>query len=94
MSKSRVPIKGEPNFTLISDEKLKWYIDLTQQLIFVYKHCDEEKARVASEILKQMSDENIKRLCESVKAELDRQEKEESCKPVVRKIKMVKRIKR
>ena len=34
MPPKRVPIKGEPNFTTISDERLKGFIDLAQQMIF------------------------------------------------------------
>lgn len=94
MPPKRVPIKGEPDFTTISDERLKGFIDLAQQMIFAYKYCDEEKTRVMRDIWKQMSDEHTERLCASAIAELDRQEQESESKPVMRKIKTVKRIKR
>lgn len=95
MPPKRVPIKGEPDFTTISDERLKGFIDLAQQMIFAYKYCDEEKTRVMRDIWKQMSDEYTERLCASAIAELDRQEQESvESKPVMRKIKTVKRIKR
>ena len=97
MPPKRVPIKGEPDFTTISDERLKGFIDLAQQMIFSYKYCDEEKTRVMKEIWKQLSDEQTDRLCSSSIAELDRQEKEEQgspIKPSLHKIKTVKRIKR
>ena len=93
--KNRVPIKGQPDFTTISDERLKGFIDLAQQMIFAYKYCDEEKTRVLTEIWKQLSDEHTDRLCASACEELERQEKEqEVVPPAVHKIKMVKRIKR
>ena len=97
MPPKRVPIRGEPDFTTISDERLKGFIDLAQQMIFAYKYCDEEKTRVMKEIWKQLSDEQTDRLCSSAIAELDRQEKEEQespVKPSLHKIKTVKRIKR
>lgn len=94
MPPKRVPIKGEPDFTTISDERLKGFIDLAQQMIFAYKYCDEEKTRVMRDIWKQMSDEHTERLCASAIAELDRQEQESESKPVMRKIKTVKCIKR
>ena len=82
------PIKGSPDFSAIPDEKLKGYIDLAQQMIFAYQHCDEEKTRVMKEVWKQMSDEYTDRLS-SAPIEF---EKETST--VVHKIKVVKRIKR
>ena len=97
MPPKRVPIKGEPDFTTISDERLKGFIDLAQQMIFAYKYCDEEKTRVMKEIWKQLSDEQADRLCSLAIEELDRQEKEgkeSPIKPSLHKIKTVKRIKR
>ena len=94
----RIPMKGLPDFSTLSDERVKEYLDLAQQMIFAYKYCDEEKTRVLTEIWKQLSDEHTDRLCASACAELDRQEKEskerEVVPPAVHKIKMVKRIKR
>lgn len=97
MPPKRVPIKGEPDFTTISDERLKGFIDLTQQMVFAYKYCDKEKTRVMKEIWKHLSDEQTDRLYSSAIAELDCQEKEEQespIKPPLHKIKTVKRIKR
>ena len=97
MPPKRVPIKGEPDFTTVSDERLKGFIDLAQQMIFSYKYCDEEKTRVMKDIWKQLSDEQVDRRCSSAIVELDRQEKEEQespIKPSLHKIKTVKRIKR
>lgn len=56
MSK-RTPMKGEPDFTAISDSRLRDFIDLAQQMIFAYQQCDSEKSRVMSEVWKQLSDE-------------------------------------
>lgn len=61
----RTPLKGEPDFTSISDERLKGFIDLSQQMIFAYKHLDEEKTRVFEEVWKQLSNEYTKRLCDA-----------------------------
>ena len=85
----RTPMKGQPDFSTLSDEKLKEYIDLAQQMIFAYQYCDEEKTRVMKEVWKQMSDEYTDRLC---KAPFIEPEKE--VPTVVHKIKVVKRIKR
>lgn len=94
MPPKRVPIKGEPDFTTISDERLHGFIDLAQQMIFAYKYCDEEKTRVLQEIWKQCSNEETDRLlCASAIKELDRQEAEVDT-PVMRKIKIIKSIKR
>ena len=91
----RIPMKGLPDFTTLSDERVKEFLDLAQQMIFAYKYCDEEKTRVLTEIWKQLSDEHTDRLCASACAELDHQEKEQELVPTaVHKIKTVKRIKR
>ena len=89
-------MKGKPDFTTISDSKLKSYIDLAQQMILSYKYCDEEKSRVMTEVWKQLTNEYTDRLCASACEELDHQEEEEQVvvQPAVHKIKMVKRIKR
>lgn len=92
MPKKRVPIKGEPDFTTISDKRLKEFIDLAQQMIVAYQYCDEEKTQVLKEIWKQLSNEHTDRLRVSAIVDLERQEVIE--KPIHHKIKMVKRIKR
>lgn len=94
MPPKKVPIKGEPDFTNISDDVLKGFLDLTQQLIFSYKNCDEEKTRVLRDIRKQMSDEYTDRISASAIASIERREEQVVEKPVTHKIKMVKRIKR
>lgn len=88
MPPKRVPIKGEPNFTTISDERLKGFIDLAQQMIFAYKYLDEEKVKVLQSIWKDMSNESTDRLCVSAIKKLDRQETVEEVP--VRKIKLAK----
>ena len=85
----RTPMKGQPDFSTLSDEKLKEYIDLAQQMIFAYQYCDEEKTRVMKEVWKQMSDEYADRLCNAPFIE-----SVEECAPSVHKIKVVKPIKR
>lgn len=87
--KNRVPIKGQPDFTMISDERLKGFIDLAQQMIFAYEHCDEEKARVLREVWKQMSDEYTDRLS---KAPFSPPVEESA--PLIHKIKTVKTLKK
>ena len=90
----RTPMKGKPDFTSISDNRLKEYRDLAQQMIFAYKYHDEEKTRVMTDIWKQLSDEYMDRLCASDCVKLDKQGKEESASNTMHKIKMVKSIKR
>lgn len=85
----RTPMKGQPDFSTLSDEKLKEYIDLAQQMIFAYQYCDEEKTRVMKEVWKQMSDEYSDRLCNAPFIE-----PEKEAPTVVHKIKVVKRINR
>ena len=92
MSVKKTPLKGLPDFTTISDERLKGFIDLSQQLMFSYKQCDEEVVSVMKRVWKQLSDEHADRVSASAVKEISREE--EAPKPVVRKIKTVKRIKR
>lgn len=60
-SKKRMPLKGLPDFHTISDEKLKSFKDLAQQLIFSYSH-DVEKVRVLEEIWHDLNDEDSDRV--------------------------------
>ena len=83
-------MKGKPDFSAISDEKLKEYIDLAQQMIFAYELCDEEKTRVLREVWKQMSDEYADRMANAPFIV----EPEKEVPTTVHKIKVVKRIKR
>lgn len=86
----RTPVKGQPDFSTISDENLRGYIDLSQQMIFAYKYCDEEKVRVLTAVWKQMSDEYSDRVCKAPFKPVV----EETTDAVVHKIKMVKPLKR
>ena len=93
MSQKRVPIKGEPDFTNISNERLRGYADLIEQMIFSYKGVSDEKVRVLKDISKELSAEKTNRLCESANTMLEKQV-DEVDNLSVHKIKPVKRIKR
>lgn len=56
-------LKGEPDFHHIGDERVKSFMDLTQELIFVYKGYSDEKVTVLQEIWKDLSVEHTERLC-------------------------------
>lgn len=88
-------VKGEPDFHFISDEKLKSFMDLTQQMIFSYKRYDKEKTKVLEEILKDLSWEDADRLSRSAIEELERQEKEgrspDSPTPMLKKVPKVRK---
>lgn len=93
MSSKRIPIKGVPDFTNVSDKRLKEHIDLIQQLIFSYKGVSEEKVKMLREMWKDMSDEYADRLAESAIKEVTHQE-ESSVDIPVRRVKFVKPIRR
>ena len=61
--KRRYAVKGEPDFHAISDERLKSFLDYTQQMIFSYKGLDDSKVKVLQEIWKDLSVEHTSRLC-------------------------------
>lgn len=63
MPPKKYALKGEPDFHHLSDERLKSFLDLTQQMIFAYKHHDEEKVKVLESIWKDLSVESTERLC-------------------------------
>lgn len=91
MSKNRVPLKGEPDFSTFSDERLRYYIDLVQSLMFSYQYCDEEKTCVLFEIWKQLSHEHSVRLLD---APVKPVESKETTISTMHKIKTVKCVKR
>lgn len=62
MPPKKYALKGEPDFHRISDERLKSFLDLTQQMIFSYKHHDAEKVKVLESIWKDLSVEYTERL--------------------------------
>lgn len=86
MLPKRTPVKGEPDFTAISDERLKEFVDLAQQMIFAYEHCDEAKTCVLKEVWKQLSDEYTDRMGKVPFEPVE--------STTVHKIKMVKPLKR
>lgn len=63
MPPKKYALKGEPDFHRLSDEKVKSFMDLTQQLIFSYKGHDDEKVKVLESIWKELSVEHTERLC-------------------------------
>ena len=65
MPPKKYALKGEPDFHNLSDEKVKSFLDLTQQLIFCYKGVDDTKVQVLREIWKDLSNESVERLCNS-----------------------------
>lgn len=77
MPPKKYAIKGEPDFHYISDERLKSFLDLIQQMIFAYKYHDKEKHEVLCAIWKDLSCEDADRLARSAIEELERQEREE-----------------
>ena len=60
----RSPVKGEPDFHLMSEAKVSSFKELTQQLMFSYKYHDEEKYKVLKDIWKDLSDEEASRVPE------------------------------
>lgn len=84
MPPKKYAIKGEPDFHTISDERLKGYVDLAQQMIFSYKYYDSEKVKVLEEIWKDMTNEEVDRLCASAHEEIDKEEL--STATIIRKV--------
>ena len=94
MSK-KTPTKGEPDFSSISDSRLKDYVDCIEKMIFAYQECDAEKSSVLREIWKELSDLHTDRTYSSAIKEMQEHKTvQETEKVVVHKIKMAKRIKR
>ena len=58
----RTPLKGEPDFTNLNDEKMREYRDLIQSLIFSYKYCDKEVTKTLQKVHKQISENLTERL--------------------------------
>ena len=63
MPPKKYAIKGEPDFHNLSDEKVKSFMDFSQQIIFAYKGHDDSKVKVLQEIWKDLSAEHTSRLC-------------------------------
>ena len=60
--KRKYALKGEPDFHHLSDDRVKSFLDLSQQMIFVYKGHDDDKVKVLQEIWKDLSVEHTERL--------------------------------
>lgn len=62
MPPKKYALKGQPDFHNLSDDKVKSFLDLTQQLIFAYKPYDSEKVKVLESIWKDLSVESTERV--------------------------------
>lgn len=62
MPPKKYALSGEPDFHNLSDEKVKSFLDLTQQMIFTYKQVDPEKVKVLQSIWHDLSVEGTNRL--------------------------------
>ena len=60
--KRRYAISGEPDFHNLSDDRVKSFMDLTQQMIFCYNQYDSEKVKVLESIWKDLSVEHTSRI--------------------------------
>ena len=82
MPPKKYAVKGEPDFHNISDDKLKSFLDLIQQMIFSYSLYDEEKTKVLESVWKDLSNEKVERYVVSISESIDRDEG--SLSPVLR----------
>lgn len=48
------PLKGQPHFHYFKDEDIKPALDVVQELIFCYKHCDKEVTKTLQKIHKEL----------------------------------------
>ena len=62
MPSKKYALKGEPDFHNLSDDRVKSFLDLAQQMIFTYKGHDDEKVKVLQDIWKELSLEHTSRL--------------------------------
>ena len=86
MSK-RTPMKGEPYFYHLSDEKLKQYRDVIEEMVYSFSDFPEEK-EVLHNIWVKLSDAYIDRITDELP-----EEKEVSEEPVDTEVKLIKRNK-
>lgn len=91
MPPKKYAIKGEPDFHNISDEKLKSFLDLAQQMIFAYKYHDAEKTEVLKSIWKDLSNEHTDRLCRSACEAIDKGESSGTPAPMLKKVPKVRK---
>lgn len=62
MPPKKYALKGEPDFHKLSDEKVKSFMDFSQQMIYAYKGHDDSKVKVLQEIWKDLSVEHTSRI--------------------------------
>lgn len=91
MPPKRYAIKGEPDFHNISDERLKSFLDLTQQMIFAYNHHDDAKVEVLKSIWKDLSIEDADRLARSACESIDKGESSGTPTPLLKKVPKVRK---
>lgn len=88
----RTPIKGKPDFSSITDDKLVSYLEVVQSMIFAYQNCDEEAITVLHKLWKQLSEEQADRQLNSINEFIA--EKPETPKTIkIKTVKLAKRIK-
>ena len=92
MPSKKVPMKGEPDFTHISDEKLNEYKDFIQQMIHSYKGVSNSDTEVLTKIWNDLKNECAERLCKEAIESVEKSSKE-THEVTFRKIKPI-RIKR
>ena len=92
MPSKKVPMKGEPDFTYISDEKLNEYKDFIQQMIHSYKGVSKSDTEVLTKIWNDLKNECAERLCKRATEAIEKAP-EETSEVTFRKIKPI-RIKR
>ena len=91
MPPKKYAIKGEPDFHTISDERLKSFLDLTQQMIFAYSHHDNAKVEVLKSIWKDLNIEDCDRLACSACESIDNGENEVYTTPLLKKVPKVRK---
>lgn len=91
MPPNRYAVKGEPDFHTISDEKLKSFLDLTQQMIFAYNHHDDSKVEVLKSIWKDLNFEHSDRTAHSACEAIDRGEDVGTPTPLLKKVPKVRK---
>ena len=65
MPLEKYALSGKPDFHNISDEKVKSFLDLTQQMIFAYKKHDPKRVEVLESVWKDLSVEYTSRVSAS-----------------------------
>lgn len=67
----------EPDFKHLSDEKVKSFLDLTQQMLFAYNH-DSSKTEVLEEMWRDLNKEHCQRLGNSAVKSIEADSSSES----------------